>query len=99
MDVVGLEKEYRQTENSLKHENSYSELRGSVLTPKFGKFTLERNESTNGVKARNCVPAEKCSLIYLEMYLETLDVQKLFTCQKILFNTFSKKPHVQDLFT
>ena len=69
------------------------------MTPKFDKFILDRKESADGVKARNCEPTGKCSLIYLEMYLKMLDVQKLFAGHEILFNTFSKKPHGQDLFT
>ena len=39
-------------QNSLKQENSYIELGGPVLTPKFGKLTLERKRSANDVKSK-----------------------------------------------
>jgi len=39
-------------QNSSKHENSCSELGGPVLTPKFDKLPLEREESVNGVKVK-----------------------------------------------
>jgi hypothetical protein len=38
--------------NSSKHENSYSELAGPVLTPKFGKLTLKRRISAHDVKGK-----------------------------------------------
>ena len=42
-DQISLIQEGRPSDqNSLKHENSYSELGGPVWTPKFGKLTLER---------------------------------------------------------
>ena len=34
------------------------------MTPQFGKLTLDRKESANGAKARNCEPAKKYYLIH-----------------------------------
>ena len=39
-------------QNSLKHENSYSELGGPVLTPKFGKLSLEKKRSPDDVESK-----------------------------------------------
>ena len=50
-DQISLIQEGRPSDqNSSKHENSYSELGGHVLTLKFGKLTLERKRSVDDVK-------------------------------------------------
>ena len=38
--------------NSSKHENSYSELGGPVLAPKFGKLSLEKKRSPDDVESK-----------------------------------------------
>ena len=47
-----LGKRRQSDQNSLKHENSYLELRRPVFTPKFGKLILERKRSADDVKNR-----------------------------------------------
>ena len=50
-DQISLIQEGRPSDrNSSKHENSYSELGGPVLTPKFSKLTLERKRLADDVK-------------------------------------------------
>ena len=39
-------------QNSSKHENSYSELGGPVLAPKFGKLSLEKKRSADDVESK-----------------------------------------------
>jgi hypothetical protein len=45
-------------------KNSYSEL-GGMLTPKFGKLTVEKNKSANGVKNKKIIYASWSELVRL----------------------------------
>jgi len=70
--------------NSLKHENSYFELGGPLLTLKFGKLTLKRKRSVDDVK--NKIIEDIC-LLTLVFEAKSVSIAD----QEILFNVFGWK--------